>query len=99
LLQLRIDERGHGQISFTDFEKLFGDEGVKAFFEALQIGAVDAWTLFTTLETWTENKLANDCASALVGVVCVSVHVFAMYFGSSLDMLRTRTIIKGFTGI
>lgn len=48
---LRIDERGHGQISFTDFEKLFGDEGVKAFFESLQIGAVDAWTLFTTLET------------------------------------------------
>lgn len=46
----QIDERGHGQISFTDFEKLFGDEGVKAFFESLQIGAVDAWTLFTTLD-------------------------------------------------
>ena len=65
---LRIDERGHGQISFTDFEKLFGDEGVKAFFESLQIGAVDAWTLFTTLEACPkvcEQKAAQICPISL----------------------------------
>eukprot|EP00438_Fugacium_kawagutii_P028218 Skav200387 [mRNA] locus=scaffold2518:434805:443210:- [translate_table: standard] len=28
VLSLRIDERGHGQISFTDFENLFADDGV-----------------------------------------------------------------------
>ena len=26
----RIDERGQGQITFTDFEKLFEDDAVKA---------------------------------------------------------------------
>ena len=60
---LRIDERGHGQISFTDFEKLFGDEGVKAFFESLQIGAVDAWTLFTLwrlVPRFASRKLSNQ---------------------------------------
>ena len=71
----RIDERGHGQISFTDFEKLFGDEGVKAFFEALQIGAVDAWTLFTTLETCREKT--GELAPVSWSFVCGSVNVFA----------------------
>jgi len=60
LLFYQIDERGHGQISFTDFEKLFGDEGVKAFFEALQIGAVDAWTLFTTLDKDGDHTISVD---------------------------------------
>ncbi|CAE7670095.1 Cacna1h, partial [Symbiodinium pilosum] len=46
----KIDSRGEGHITFTEFEKFFEDEAVKAFFESLQIGAVDAWTLFVSLD-------------------------------------------------
>ncbi|CAJ1448643.1 unnamed protein product [Effrenium voratum] len=46
----KIDKRGQGQITFTEFEKFFEDESVKAFFESLQIGAMDAWTLFVSLD-------------------------------------------------
>lgn len=46
----KIDSRGEGHITYTEFEQFFQDEGVKAFFESLQIGAVDAWTLFVSLD-------------------------------------------------
>ena len=54
LWKLRIDKKGLGQISFGEFEEFFKDEAVKAFFESLQIGAMDAWTLFVSLASWTE---------------------------------------------
>eukprot|EP00439_Symbiodinium_sp_Y106_P075999 s1558_g15.t1 len=56
----RIDERGQGQITFTDFEKLFEDDAVKAFFESLQIGAVDAWTLFQSLDMDGDHTISVD---------------------------------------
>mmetsp|Transcript_22824 Transcript_22824/g.52850 ORF Transcript_22824/g.52850 Transcript_22824/m.52850 type:complete len:570 (-) Transcript_22824:77-1786(-) len=56
----QIDERGQGQLTFTDFEKLFQDEAVKAFFESLQIGAVDAWTLFMTLDVDGDHTISVD---------------------------------------
>ncbi|CAE7506229.1 CACNA1F [Symbiodinium natans] len=46
----KIDSRGEGHITYTEFEQFFEDEAVKAFFESLQIGAVDAWTLFVSLD-------------------------------------------------
>jgi len=46
----KIDSRGEGHITYTEFEQFFQDEAVKAFFESLQIGAVDAWTLFVSLD-------------------------------------------------
>lgn len=48
----RIDKRGLGHITFGEFEEFFKDEAVKAFFESLQIGAMDAWTLFVSLVSW-----------------------------------------------
>ncbi|CAE7775578.1 Scn11a [Symbiodinium sp. CCMP2456] len=59
-LARRIDERGQGQITFTDFEKLFEDDAVKAFFESLQIGAVDAWTLFQSLDMDGDHTISVD---------------------------------------
>lgn len=56
----QIDERGQGQITFTDFEKLFEDDAVKAFFESLQIGAVDAWTLFQSLDMDGDHTISVD---------------------------------------
>jgi len=45
-----IDERGLGQLTISEFERHFDNDAVKAFFEVLKIGAVDAWTLFTSLD-------------------------------------------------
>ncbi|CAE7670084.1 Scn11a [Symbiodinium pilosum] len=46
----KIDERGLGQVTIPDFEKHFDDDAVIAFFESLEIGAMDAWTLFMSLD-------------------------------------------------
>ncbi|CAE7506244.1 CACNA1S [Symbiodinium natans] len=56
----QIDERGQGQITFTEFEKLFEEDAVKAFFESLQIGAVDAWTLFQSLDMDGDHTISVD---------------------------------------
>eukprot|EP00435_Cladocopium_sp_Y103_P062062 s1541_g23.t1 len=45
-----IDERGLGRVTITDFEKAFDTEAMQAFIHALQLGAVDAWTFFTTVD-------------------------------------------------
>ncbi|CAE7775543.1 Scn11a [Symbiodinium sp. CCMP2456] len=45
-----IDERGSGQVTISEFERNFDKDAVKAFFEVLKIGAVDAWTLFSSLD-------------------------------------------------
>eukprot|EP00913_Durusdinium_trenchii_P007265 g6829.t1 len=45
-----IDERGLGRVTISDFEKAYNTEAMQAFLHALQLGAVDAWTLFTSLD-------------------------------------------------
>jgi len=40
-----------GHLTITEFEKHFDDQAVRAFFDFLQIGAIDAWTLFVGLAT------------------------------------------------
>ncbi|OLP96190.1 Sodium channel protein [Symbiodinium microadriaticum] len=56
----RIDERGLGKITLTELEKHLDDEAVKAFFESLEIGAVDAWTLFLSLDIDGDNLISID---------------------------------------
>eukprot|EP00439_Symbiodinium_sp_Y106_P025184 s783_g3.t1 len=56
----KIDERGLGKITLTDLEKNLDDEAVKAFFESLEIGAVDAWTLFLSLDVDGDNLISID---------------------------------------
>ena len=46
----KIDEHGMGKITLTDLERHLDDEAVRAFFESLEIGAIDAWTLFLSLD-------------------------------------------------
>lgn len=46
----RIDDRHLGKITLRDLERSLNDEVVKAFFESLEIGAIDAWTLFIGLD-------------------------------------------------
>mmetsp|Transcript_42101 Transcript_42101/g.94235 ORF Transcript_42101/g.94235 Transcript_42101/m.94235 type:complete len:170 (+) Transcript_42101:20-529(+) len=45
-----LDARGVGQVTITDFERHWHDDSVRAFFDVLKIGAVDAWTLFSSLD-------------------------------------------------
>ncbi|CAE7204204.1 Scn11a [Symbiodinium necroappetens] len=46
----KMDVTGDGKITISDFEKLFEDEDMRAFFETIEIDAVDAWTLFASLD-------------------------------------------------
>ncbi|CAE7670060.1 Scn11a [Symbiodinium pilosum] len=70
-----IDERGLGQLTISEFERHFADDAVKAFFEVLKIGAVDAWTLFTSLDkdgdhTVNVDEFVERCPVEVVWQVC-----------------------------
>ena len=56
----RIDNHGSGQITITDFESHFSDDAVIAFFESLEIGAMDAWTLFLSLDVDGDHTISVD---------------------------------------
>ena len=46
----KMDDEGNGSLTLAHFEKHFQDEEVKVLFEALELGATDAWTLFLSLD-------------------------------------------------
>jgi len=46
----KMDTTGLGQITIIEFERMFEDEEMKAFFQSIEINAVDAWTLFDSLD-------------------------------------------------
>ncbi|CAJ1426573.1 unnamed protein product [Effrenium voratum] len=46
----QMDSSGLGQITIDEFERMFADADMQAFFEALEITAIDAWTLFDSLD-------------------------------------------------
>ncbi|CAK9018500.1 unnamed protein product [Durusdinium trenchii] len=46
----KMDTRGDGKITITEFEQMFDDPDMQAFFESIEINAVDAWTLFDSLD-------------------------------------------------
>ena len=54
----RIDDLGLGMITISEFERHFNDEAVRAFFESLEMGAVDAWTLFASLDADGDNVIS-----------------------------------------
>ena len=54
----KIDDLGLGMITISEFERHFNDEAVRAFFESLEMGAVDAWTLFASLDADGDNVIS-----------------------------------------
>lgn len=46
----KLDTSGDGQLTITEFEQMFKDPDMQAFFEAIEVNAVDAWTLFDSLD-------------------------------------------------
>mmetsp|Transcript_31174 Transcript_31174/g.72005 ORF Transcript_31174/g.72005 Transcript_31174/m.72005 type:complete len:584 (+) Transcript_31174:36-1787(+) len=54
----RMDDLGLGMITISEFEKHFNDEAVRAFFESLEMGAIDAWTLFASLDADGDNVIS-----------------------------------------
>lgn len=56
----KMDADGHGQITITEFERMFQDESMKAFFSAIEINAVDAWTLFDVLDVDGDHTINID---------------------------------------
>ena len=55
-----FDDDGNGIITLTEFETKFDDESVRALFEALELGAADAWTLFQMLDLDGNNFISAD---------------------------------------
>ena len=47
-----------GMITISEFEKHFNDDAVRAFFESLEMGAADAWTLFVALDADGDNVIS-----------------------------------------
>ncbi|CAJ1379963.1 unnamed protein product [Effrenium voratum] len=56
----KMDSDGLGQITITEFERLFDDDNMKAFFQAIEINAVDAWTLFDSLDIDGDHTISVD---------------------------------------
>ena len=48
------------QVTIDDFEQHFSDDVVIAFFESLEIGAMDAWTLFLSLDVDGDHTISVD---------------------------------------
>ncbi|CAJ1413383.1 unnamed protein product, partial [Effrenium voratum] len=57
-LFMKIDDLGLGMITISEFEKHFNDDAVRAFFESLEMGAADAWTLFVALDADGDNVIS-----------------------------------------
>eukprot|EP00913_Durusdinium_trenchii_P007697 g7231.t1 len=66
----KMDVDGHGQITITEFERMFEDESMKAFFSAIEINAVDAWTLFDSLDVDGDHTISVDESAAAPGGAC-----------------------------
>ena len=60
------------QVTIEDFEKHFDDDAVIAFFESLEVGAMDAWTLFMShLAAFARNGvLRTDTHTHVDGLSC-----------------------------
>ncbi|CAK9079418.1 unnamed protein product [Durusdinium trenchii] len=56
----KMDSHGRGKVTIHDFEKNFNDEAVVAFFESMEISAMDAWTLFVTLDVDGDHTVGVD---------------------------------------
>eukprot|EP00930_Biecheleria_cincta_P015297 TRINITY_DN12805_c0_g1_i2.p1 TRINITY_DN12805_c0_g1~~TRINITY_DN12805_c0_g1_i2.p1 ORF type:complete len:604 (-),score=90.82 TRINITY_DN12805_c0_g1_i2:30-1790(-) len=55
-----IDQDGSGEITLIEFEEHFNDEGTRVIFDALELGAMDAWTLFCSLDTDGNHRIGID---------------------------------------
>ena len=62
---LTKDRHGRGKITIQDFENNFDDEAVVAFFASIEISAMDAWTLFLTLDVDGDHTVGPDFALSI----------------------------------
>jgi len=56
----RIDASGDGKLTLTEFESLFDDEALTALMETAEIKAIDAWTLFASLDSDGDNMVDSE---------------------------------------
>jgi len=46
----KLDKTGSGKITITEFENMLEEEDMRAFFGEIEMNAIDAWTLFDSLD-------------------------------------------------
>lgn len=86
----KIDATGLGQITISEFETMFEDEAMQAFFEAIEIKAVDAWTLFDSLDVDGDHTISMDEFSER----CLQLHGAAR----SVDLYALKKQMKNLQG-
>ena len=60
MLQREVVRSGNGTLSFMDFERLFEDDHVRSFFQAVDVEAKDAWTFFKLMDVSGDGELDAD---------------------------------------
>jgi len=66
----KMDTSGLGEITIIEFERMFDDEEMKAFFQSIEINAVDAWTLFDSLDVNGDHTISLEEFSER----CIQLH-------------------------
>ena len=56
----KMDSNGSGKLDITKFESYYRDEEVRAVFEALDLGAHDAWTFFQSLDDNEDHQIEAE---------------------------------------
>ncbi|CAJ1344633.1 unnamed protein product [Effrenium voratum] len=94
----QVDD-GTGQVTLVEFENRFEEESVRALFEALELGASDAWTLFQILDADGSNyihvdEFVDSCirnrGNAKSVDVCALRHQMTKLRGQMVDMLKCQ---------
>ncbi|CAJ1389062.1 unnamed protein product [Effrenium voratum] len=55
-----MDQEGRGAVTITDLERHWHDEAVMAFFRSMEMEAMDAWTLFSSLDVDGDMSIGVD---------------------------------------
>lgn len=92
----KMDTRGDGKITITEFEQMFDDPDMQAFFESIEINAVDAWTLFDSLDMDGDHLISYEefvqrCTQLHGNARSVDLFALKQLNGKVWDELKTLT--------
>jgi len=95
MLQQDRGRRATGNITFTEFEQLFDRREIRAFFQALDVEAKDAWTLFKLMDVSGNGDL--DASEFVDG--CMRLKGPARSIDVSLLLQEQRRLRKKISGM
>ena len=88
-----MDVTGQGEITIIEFERMFDDEEMKAFFQSIEINAVDAWTLFDSLDVNGDHTISLEVRCEETPLSCMT-HIYVVYDISMLYSIKEINILN-----